>query len=415
MYIIYLAFLCVRGACMHSIYAVEEQLKQAARSPYHRLHSIAHDARFVEQVQRAYALPLIANERCGSWYVPPSRLAHKVCFKSTDGHAGTRTFSLRRLNLHLLDVIQVHGGAIVVDSTRHGKRIPDALSKTIPIWAAVINRCNSFHTQVACPAWAVSAQEQAGIQDDVEKWTEDFASLGVTPLCLDKPIQLVYATTWMPLEVPCSEAYTLVLLTASMPHEEGTRIQDFTYVQGAADDQESWTGLTATSFWKNKDDYLSMTEHELHVALQGQHDDTEGSPLFQVCHGLYLGRLPSLPPLTKADCVLHLGTGTPPTSEATCMCIPLGRGKAGSRRLRASMPRILAAMEGWRGRRIFLVGDDGGGDLAAAVAVAYLCCEQGTRSKLGILQQLARITTLHPSISPSRASLNAVRSFLVIP
>lgn len=30
--------------------------------------------------------------------------------------------------------------AIIVDSTRRGKRFPDALSKTIPIWCAVINR-----------------------------------------------------------------------------------------------------------------------------------------------------------------------------------------------------------------------------------------------------------------------------------
>ena len=28
---------------------------------------------------------------------------------------------------------------IVVDSTRRGKRYPDALSKTIPLWCAVIN------------------------------------------------------------------------------------------------------------------------------------------------------------------------------------------------------------------------------------------------------------------------------------
>ncbi|KAF9921764.1 hypothetical protein BGZ65_010081, partial [Modicella reniformis] len=32
-----------------------------------------------------------------------------------------------------------HGGCIVVDSTRKGKRIPDALSKTIPIWCTTIN------------------------------------------------------------------------------------------------------------------------------------------------------------------------------------------------------------------------------------------------------------------------------------
>jgi tRNA A64-2'-O-ribosylphosphate transferase len=29
---------------------------------------------------------------------------------------------------------------ILVDSTRAGKRLPDALSKTVPIWCAVVNR-----------------------------------------------------------------------------------------------------------------------------------------------------------------------------------------------------------------------------------------------------------------------------------
>jgi hypothetical protein len=34
---------------------------------------------------------------------------------------------------------------IIVDSTRRGKRLPDALSKTIPIWCAVINRAISLN------------------------------------------------------------------------------------------------------------------------------------------------------------------------------------------------------------------------------------------------------------------------------
>ena len=33
-----------------------------------------------------------------------------------------------------------HGCAMIVDSTRRGKRFPDALTKTVPIWCAVINR-----------------------------------------------------------------------------------------------------------------------------------------------------------------------------------------------------------------------------------------------------------------------------------
>jgi tRNA A64-2'-O-ribosylphosphate transferase len=32
------------------------------------------------------------------------------------------------------------GGLLIVDATRKGKTFPDAFSKTIPIWATVINR-----------------------------------------------------------------------------------------------------------------------------------------------------------------------------------------------------------------------------------------------------------------------------------
>ena len=80
-------------------------------------------------------------------------------FKSTDGHHGNWSFNLRRPNIHLLSLAASHGGyvamnilyfyflinnlvqrLILVDSTRAGKRLPDALSKTVPIWCAVINR-----------------------------------------------------------------------------------------------------------------------------------------------------------------------------------------------------------------------------------------------------------------------------------
>lgn len=60
------------------------------------------------------------------------------------------------------------GRCIVVDSTRRGKSMPDALSKTIPIWCAVINRLlfeefadsHSVHT----PEEIVSESEHAHIE-----------------------------------------------------------------------------------------------------------------------------------------------------------------------------------------------------------------------------------------------------------
>ncbi|KAF8589517.1 hypothetical protein K439DRAFT_365218 [Ramaria rubella] len=97
-----------------------------------------------------------SNLRCGAWYVEPNLAQREpVYFKSTDGHFGQWAFNLRRANLHLLDDVEKSGGCasrfccsdgdltatriILVDSTRHGKRFPDALSKTIPIWCAVVN------------------------------------------------------------------------------------------------------------------------------------------------------------------------------------------------------------------------------------------------------------------------------------
>lgn len=49
--------------------------------------------------------PLVANERCGSWYVRPSEKGASAYFKSTDGHDNAWKFSTRRLNLQLLEVI----------------------------------------------------------------------------------------------------------------------------------------------------------------------------------------------------------------------------------------------------------------------------------------------------------------------
>lgn len=80
---------------------------------------------------------------------------------------------------------------IIVDSTRSGKRLPDALSKTIPIWCAVINRAvakmgrepngcdgkatGTWDTNLYTPHGAVSAQEHHQIEAFLDKWAGDLA------------------------------------------------------------------------------------------------------------------------------------------------------------------------------------------------------------------------------------------------
>jgi tRNA A64-2'-O-ribosylphosphate transferase len=94
----------------HNFSRILGDLKRANLSITNRLRSICHDADFVGEVADALELPLVANERCGSWYIDPARKAGSAYFKSTDGHTGQWKFSLRRLNLHLLGLIGENDG-----------------------------------------------------------------------------------------------------------------------------------------------------------------------------------------------------------------------------------------------------------------------------------------------------------------
>lgn len=85
-------------------------LKRSTLSTTNRLHSIYDDSIFVQNVASSYGLPLVANERCGSWYIPTDHKAGSAYFKSTDGHWGQWSFSTRRLNLQILSIIGRSGG-----------------------------------------------------------------------------------------------------------------------------------------------------------------------------------------------------------------------------------------------------------------------------------------------------------------
>lgn len=45
----------------------------------------------------------------------------------------------------MVELVGQKGGCVIVDSTRKGKRFPDSMSKTIPIWTCVLNRAIRNH------------------------------------------------------------------------------------------------------------------------------------------------------------------------------------------------------------------------------------------------------------------------------
>ena len=99
-------------AASQNLSSTLSSLKRSTLSTTNRLHSIYHDSLFVRNVASKYNLPLIANERCGSWYIPPAQKTGSAYFKSTDGHWGQWSFSTRRLNLQVLDIIGKSGGFV---------------------------------------------------------------------------------------------------------------------------------------------------------------------------------------------------------------------------------------------------------------------------------------------------------------
>jgi tRNA A64-2'-O-ribosylphosphate transferase len=89
--------------------------------------------------------------------------------------------SIYRYN-RLLSGIHAIPSVMLVDSTRAGKRIPDALSKTVPIWCAVINRAvarrfsdnlaSDWDNALYTPPGVVSSQEHHQIESLLDNWTE---------------------------------------------------------------------------------------------------------------------------------------------------------------------------------------------------------------------------------------------------
>ncbi|KAK3130634.1 hypothetical protein QOZ80_6BG0495950 [Eleusine coracana subsp. coracana] len=288
-----------------SVYKAARRIKRRESTLYNALKSVAEDAAFVAEVAALWpALPLVANLRCGLWYAPPRSFASTCYFKSTDGHAGNWSFSTARLNLHLALLAGERGGCIIVDSTRKGKRFPDSMSKTIPIWCCVLNRaierhrlravnkesvvdyevsaavlngdakkksCSSdWDSSVHLPVWVLDTEKNA-IEERIEEWTNQFESCGADilslALCLQKPLRPLWISQrtriWLN-EVPEHESWDftpIILISASASGGVSTqRVSSefsWNYIPGAGDDEESWArGLTPTLFWKHLYDLL---------------------------------------------------------------------------------------------------------------------------------------------------------------
>ncbi|KAJ5576042.1 hypothetical protein N7535_002968 [Penicillium sp. DV-2018c] len=436
-------------SAQQSISQTLSTLRRSALSVSNRLQSIETDATFVQEVADHYGLPLVANERCGSWYIPPTTKAGSAYFKSTDGHSGQWDFSLRRLNIQLLPLAKEHGGCVIADSTRRGKLMPDALSKTVPIWAAVLNRAlfpseTAYHP-VQLPPNFLGDSEEAQIANRIDGFVHSLKNL---KLDLDnlreqlgKPFQLVWANRsyFHPPDLHKSNDYHLLVLCSASKRVHGAEMSEGGYIQGAGDDSEAWAyGLTPPVFWANRDILKSTPEDELPglidrlVAEHKRLDVAQAATVISPTRNLYIGSTRAGEDVGgRYDLIIDCN-GSAAVAEGDARRLNLGcdSGKLGSRDLRKSLGKVrnfIAARLGADPSLSVLVTCESGKDLSAGTILAIVCLfynDEGgfdaslskrAISKQFIRQRLAWLVSSKHDVNPSRATLQSVNAFLMQP
>ena len=237
-----------------SFYALTRSIDREDRRAFHRVHSIARDAAFVEaqgeRFLRDSTRAAFANARAGAWYAGGGRFAYETCyFKSTDGHNNNWTMSATRLNRRVAMACAAGRGGMIVDATRSAvKRFPDALSKTVPIWCDALNRACARAKRDAgaadaddrawfegphLPEW-VAEHERNSIRALVPEFEASLKStgwdVGELAAILEKPFRCVWVSRGedgaeLSLESLAEADFTpLILVTASAPlHWRGER------------------------------------------------------------------------------------------------------------------------------------------------------------------------------------------------
>lgn len=270
---------------MNNLHTLERKVKSENNCLRNHLLSILKDSQVPELIHQLLPkIKLFANLRNGLWY--SNNFSGTCYFKSTDGHDGNWNFSLNRLNLDVAKAASKNG-VIIVDSTRRGKRFPDSMKATIPIWCAVINsilfQISSFNPPPWMPLSQISLikakiedfilklpasirililQELSSIvlkpfipiwccpgEDGMIDWSGDYAEqvVGIDEESTSKELNFLPV-----ILLSCSDS----TLTDAVHSEE----HSWSYIPGAGDDDENWAmGLTSRLFWANRDLILSSS------------------------------------------------------------------------------------------------------------------------------------------------------------
>lgn len=339
--------------------------------------------------------------------------------------------------------------------------MPDAFSKTIPIWTTVMNRSlfpeaiSSHHLQA--PHDVLGTSEVSQIETRLDAFVASFKSLNLDLWALRDTVKVPLKVHW----VTQDETYTfeheeevnhLILCSASR-RVNGTEVSGGGYIQGAGDDSEAWaSGLTPEMYWGHRDRLRNTPEAEWPdlIATLGTGIPEKSQPgpiLINPTTNLYVRRQLDEDPSLDGN-RLEVRCHGDPVTESTRTRLVLGCdvGKLGSRDLRQKLVQVMEFVTLHLSKdatQTLYVTCRTGIDLSVGVALAIICLsynDSGTveciasrllrmLSVLGIyvgLQphvkidkafirpRLAWIIASKADANPSRSTLQAVNSFLMV-
>lgn len=340
--------------------------------------------------------------------------------------------------------------------------MPDALSKTIPIWICVLNRLlfpeqTTYH-ELSTPADVVSESEHSQIEARLPSFVTGLRSLDLDLEALraklhDRPMRPCWVTPGsllgcgLPKDVEVEGYHQVVLCTASSRSSEVLH-HSTGYVQGAADDSESWAhGLSAATFWAHHVELLSTSEDELPGVIEtlmagarrrSLNTQVREPVLVEPTSEIWIADNAAAEARYEGfdvvvSCSEVASTILAKALKSQYIHLACSTGKIGSRQLRVELPKLESLRSVLQARETretqVLVTCQTGKDLAVGVALAIICllCDgngiaqasfdangpPAVISKALIKHRLSWIMVSIPSAAPSRATLQSVNAFLM--
>lgn len=330
--------------------------------------------------------------------------------------------------------------------------MPDALSKTIPIWCSVMNRVlfpgSSQYHGLHTPPQVVSSSEHAQITALLPSFQRALGALDV-PLDnlkrdISKPLRPMWVTpdSHIATTTTIFEDYHPIICCTVSRRVAGGELSEGGYIQGAGDDTENWAhGLTPAVFWSNREALFSTGEGDLPDLIEklvGQEPtgpDIGSLRCVQPTSVLFVAHTTALNAASVSEdslmIVLLPNTSNHDTwaTSRTRLDIGLGPHKVGSRNLRTALPYIAeflrkSLLDPKLAVKKIIVACESGKDLSIGAALAMLCLFFDNEGKLTdtsspkidksfIRSRLGWVSASMPHANPNRATLQSVNSYLM--